>query len=178
MENIEVEVRSFITKDEHDRLLKYFKKNAIFVKEDYQETFYFDCEEDLRIQKNNFYAKIWLKKGNIHDDHREEIEIKTETVEFDKMEQLFLSLGYDVEIKWFRKRIQFNWDEIKVCIDYTRGYGYIIELEQMSTEEKKEEVFVILKNKLESLDIIISPKEKFKERFEYYKKNWRELTKE
>ena len=74
-ENIEVEIRSFVTKEKYEELLEFFKKNTKFVKEDFQETHYFDCEQDLRIQKNNKGSKIWLKKGELHDDAREEIEI-------------------------------------------------------------------------------------------------------
>ena len=60
--NIEVEVRSFISKEQYEQLLKFFKKNAKLIKEDYQETFYFDSDQDLRIQRNKFFSKIWLKK--------------------------------------------------------------------------------------------------------------------
>lgn len=62
---IEVEVRSFISKSKYNELLKFFKKGGKFVNEDYQETYYFDTKEDLRIQRNNFFSKIWLKKGRI-----------------------------------------------------------------------------------------------------------------
>ncbi|MFZ5364981.1 MAG: hypothetical protein ACOZBH_02145 [Patescibacteria group bacterium] len=58
MPSIEVEIRSFISKEQYDRLLEFFKQNAELVKKDYQETFYFDCDQDLRIQKNNFFSKI------------------------------------------------------------------------------------------------------------------------
>ena len=44
--NIEVEARSFITKEKYEEFLDFFNKNAKFVKEDYQETFYFDSEQD------------------------------------------------------------------------------------------------------------------------------------
>ena len=57
MSNIEVEIRSFLTKDRFDKLLEFFKLNAKLDKEDYQETYYFDCEQDLRIQKNNLGCK-------------------------------------------------------------------------------------------------------------------------
>ncbi len=74
--NIEVEIRSFLSKEQYEQLLNFFKQNAQLVKEDDQETWYFEGEQDLRIQKNRLYSKIWLKKGKIHDDYREEIEIK------------------------------------------------------------------------------------------------------
>jgi len=100
--NTEVEIRSFISRNQYNELLKFFKKEGKFVNEDYQETYYFDSKEDLRIQRNKFFSKIWLKKGKIHDDHREEIEIKFDREQFKDLERLFLSLGFGVEIKWFR----------------------------------------------------------------------------
>lgn len=174
--DIETEVRSFISKDKYEELLDFFKKNANLIKEDFQETFYFDCDEDLRIQKNNFGSKIWMKKGKIHDDHREEIEIKFPKENFQKLEELFLALGYNVDIKWFRKRFQFDWNKIKVCLDYTKGYGYIIELEQMTSEENKCDVHRKLVSKLKELNVEISSKEEFNQKYQHYKENWKKLV--
>ncbi len=174
--NIETEIRSFISKEKFNELLDFFKNNASFVKEYFQETFYFDCDEDLRIQKNNFFSKIWMKKGQIHDDHREEIEIKFDKSDFENLERLFLSLGYNIEIKWFRKRFEFKWDDITVCLDFTRGYGYIIELEKMCTEDTKIQELENLKQKLKSLNVEITPKEEFNKKFLYYKENWKSLV--
>ncbi len=173
--NIEVEIRAFISKEKYEELLEFFNQNATFVKEDSQETHYFDCERDLRIQKNNKGSKIWLKKGKMHDDVREEIEIFTQEDNFENLEKLFNSLGHNVEIKWLRKRNQFEWDGIKVCIDYTKGYGYIIELEKLCSEKDKEKALEELKNKLNELKIPLTPREEFEERYEYYKQNWRRL---
>ncbi len=177
MNNIEVEIRSFISKEKYEELLDFFKENSKQIKEDNQETHYFNCEQDLRIQKNNQGSKIWLKKGKIHDDAREEIEIFTRDDKFEELGRLFNNLGHEVEIKWLRKRNQFNWDGIKVCLDYTKGYGYIIELEKMSSEEDKENVLKELKNKLKELNIPLTPKEEFDEKFNHYKENWKELIK-
>ena len=59
----------------------------------------------------------YLKKGKIHDDHREEIEIKFEKEQFNQLEKLFLALDMNVDIKWFRTRHTFKWQEINVMID-------------------------------------------------------------
>ena len=174
--NIEVEIRSFISKEQYEGLIKYFTENAELVNKDYQETFYFDSDEDLRIQKNDFFSKIWLKKGKLHDDHREEIEIKSKKEDFEVFEKLFLSLGYNVDIKWFRNRHTFKWEDISVMIDYTKGYGYIIEFEKMSTEENKNLTLELLKNKFQTLNIPISPKEDFNKKYIHYKENWKTLT--
>lgn len=173
--NIEAEVRSFISKEKHSKLVDFFKDNAKLVKEDYQESYYFDCDEDLRIQRNNSYCKIWMKKGKIHNDHREEIEVKCKREDFEKLEKLFISLGYNIEIKWFRNRSKFKWNDITVCLDYTKGYGYIIELEKMCSSDSKEDTFNMLKEKLKSLDVDITSKEEFNKQFLNYKKNWKEL---
>lgn len=174
-ENIEVEIRSFISKEKYEELTKFFSENSELVKKDFQETHYFNCEQDLRIQKNNSGAKIWLKKGKIHDDAREEIEIFTEEKSFDELGKLFNELGYNVEIKWLRERKQFNWEKIKVCLDYTKGYGYIIELEKKTDKEHKEKILNELKEKLNKLHVPLTPKEEFNERYGYYKQNWRRL---
>ncbi len=173
--NIEIEIRSFIEREDYERLLEFFKVNSELVKEDFQETLYFDCEEDLRIQKNNLGAKIWFKHGKMHDEAREEIEVKIDKEDFEKIKNIFLSIGLNIEIKWLRDRKQFNWKGIKVCLDYTKGYGYIIELEKITNVLEKEQVLDELKNRLEELKIPLTSKEKFEERFDYYKRNWRDL---
>ena len=177
MGDIEVELRSFISEEQYRKLLEFFNKNAKFLKEDYQETYYFDGKEDLRIQKNNFFSKIWMKKGRIHDDMREEIEVRFDKDDFDRLEKLFLSLGFNIKIKWFRTRHEFDWDNISVCLDYTKGYGYIIELEILTNDNDKEKALSKIKEKLGSLNIAVTPREEFEKQFKYYEQNWRELIK-
>lgn len=175
MNNIEVEVRSFITEKQYNELLDKFKKEAVFKGEDNQVTHYFDANQDLRIQKNDNFSKIWLKKGAIHDDQREEFELRLAKEDFEKAEQIFKALGYDIQIKWLRTRNSFKWNDIEVAIDSTKGYGCIIELEKMSSEENKDRDLQYLKSKMQELDITITPKEEFSKKYEHYKENWRQL---
>jgi len=173
--NIEVEVRSFISPRQYEELIQFFRANARFVNEDYQITYYFSGENDLRIQKNNFFAKIWLKKGKIHDEFREEIEIKFDRNDFERMEAALFAMGFEVSVKWFRKRLVFEWSGISVMLDFTEGYGYIIELEKMCTENEKEKAYEELKLMMKELGIELTPKEVFDEHFEYYKNNWKKI---
>ncbi|MFZ5364980.1 MAG: CYTH domain-containing protein [Patescibacteria group bacterium] len=117
-----------------------------------------------------------MEKGKIHDDFREEIEIKFDKDDFEKLEQLFLSLGFDVQIKWFRKRFEFEWEGVTVCLDDTKGYGLIIELEKMASKDDQEKIHEDLKRKLASLNVALTPKEEFDKKFEEYKKNWPSLS--
>ncbi len=176
MKNIEVEVRSFVDEQKYHELISFFHEHAKFIKDDTQVTYYFGGDQDLRIQKNDFFSKIWMKKWQLHDDHREEIEIKCELNDFEKLEQLFLSLWYDIEIKWFRKRLQFDWNGIDVSIDSTNWYGYIIELEILSTQEDTLKNLTLLNEKFSELGIAMTPKEEFKTKYEFYKQNRKTLV--
>jgi predicted adenylyl cyclase CyaB len=121
------------------------------------------------------YSKVWLKKGKLHDTAREEIEIKLPREDFEKLEQLFSSLGYNVNIKWLRERHTFEWNNVTVMMDYTKGYGHIIEMEKLCKENEKEEALKLLEQKFTELKIPITPKEKFDEAYQNYKKNWKTL---
>jgi len=169
---LEVELRSFLTEEEFNKLMDFFSKNAKMVKEDNQETIYFNTKADLRLQRNDFGSKIWLKKGKIHDDAREEFEVKVD--DFEKAHDIFKAMGLDTQIKWLRKRIQFDWKGIKVCLDHTKGYGYIIELEKMCSKEEQDDAHRILGIRLKELGIKPTPRKEFEKKFEEYKKNWKD----
>lgn len=171
----EIEIRSFISKDKYFELIEYFNKNAKFLSETNQETHYFNSNKDLRIQKNDLYSKIWLKCGKMHDERRKEIEIRFNKEDFAKAEDLFNELGYDVKIKWFRKRREYEWNEFSVCIDYTKGYGYIIEIEKLCEEKDKDYYEKLIKSKFNEINIDITSKEEFSEKFKDYENNWKSL---
>lgn len=172
---IEVELRSFVSEDEFARLLSFFAASAKARGDDEQVTFYFNGPEDLRIQQNKTHSKVWLKKGKLHDDAREEIEIKCAKDDFARLESLFLALGYTVNIKWFRKRKSFDWNGITVTLDDTKGYGKILELELLTTEAQKDAALRRLKECFNELRIAVTPKEEFERKFAFYKENWKSL---
>ncbi len=174
--NIECEVRAMLDKDKFTELLAQFKETLTYLGSEEQETHYLSGNSDLRIQKNGSYAKVWLKKGRLHDEHREEIEVKVSKGDFSKLEQLFRALGHTVTIKWFRTRHSFKWDDVDVSLDYTRGYAYIIELEKISTISEQESTVTLLKDKLATLGIAQTHKEQFDDKFNYYKLHWEGLT--
>jgi len=61
-------------------------------------------------------------------------------------------------------------------LDYTKGYGYIIELEKITDENEKGKTLEELKQRLNQLNISLTPKQEFDDKFKHYEKNWRELT--
>jgi len=172
---IEVEVRSFISEQKYNELLDFFKGLNLPFTEDFQETYYFDERGDLRIYKTNKHSLVLFKKGKLHDFSREEIEAKFKREDFEKLEKIFTAAGYGVKVKWIRKRIEFKWENINICLDNTKGYGHIIELEIMSNEENKEKNLEILKQKLQELNIPLTPREEFDKKYDFYLKNWQNL---
>ena len=178
MKNIEVEVRSFITKKQYKSLLQKLREGAKFIGSINEETVYFSGpSKDLRLRRDDKNAFIILKEGRVHDDSREEIEIKFDRAEFKNIEELFKRLGYRDAIRWFRKRRIYKWDGVKLFLDDTKGYGMIIELEKFGKREQEKKVHKELENKLKFLGIKITPKQEFNRKFEYYKKNWRKILK-
>ena len=175
--NIEVEIRSFIDDKQYNNLLLKLKIDAEFIKEIDEETIYFSGDKDLRLRNNKKEAFMILKGGNIHDDHREELEVKFNIADFDNMQKLLECLGHKIEIKWFRRRLEFRKDDIKILLDRTKGYGNIIELEKMVQSGEEENVHIKLEKRLKKLGIKISTKKEFNYAFEYYKKNWKNLIK-
>lgn len=175
--NIEVEVRSFISDKLFNEILSKLKITARFIKETSEETVYFSGKKDLRLRRNGKEAFLILKEGKIHDDYRKEFEVKFNVSDFNNMKDLLKSLGYKIEIKWFRKRLEFKQDDIKILLDNTKGYGKIIELEKMVQVGEEKDTYKKLKDKLKSFNIEITPKKEFNKAFEYYKKNWKDLIK-
>jgi predicted adenylyl cyclase CyaB len=178
MKNIEVELRSFISDKKYSQLLKLFNKEGKLVSKDNQITYSLNDKNNIRIQKNDFYSKLWIKLGgeNQHDAVHEEVEIKFNKNDFDKMEKAVTIMGFAPKIKWFRKRHTFKWRGINAMVDYTKGYGYILELEKLCNKGDEEVALTTLKDRMHDLNLKVTPKEEFDKKYSYYKENWHKLT--
>ncbi|HLC85330.1 MAG TPA: CYTH domain-containing protein [Candidatus Nanoarchaeia archaeon] len=174
---IEVEIRSLLSDGDFNRLLSFFEANAQFLGDDGQETHYRSGPSDLRIQKSEKGSKIWLKKGEMHDDRREEVEVWSSQDSFDSISDLFSALGHSVTIKWLRTRKTFLWKDCTVTLDDTKGYGRIIELERLVPEEEAQDALDALQLLAKELGITPTPKEDFSKKFNEYKEDWKTLIK-
>lgn len=174
---IEVELRTFISEEKYNELLSYFKGENIDVKTQKQITYYFAGEQDFRMMITDEYCQLWLKKGKIHDDAREEFIVRIDKSYKDNLLNMLEILGFKVEIKWFRIRNSLKWNDVKVTLDYTYGYGYIMELELIvETEKEVEDGKMKLKELFNKLNVEVSEKKLFQEKYEDYKANWSKYT--
>ena len=90
---------------------------------------------------------------------------------------MFEKLNIPKHIRWERKKHTFLWEDITVELGDNKGYGYIIEMEKITDDARKEEALELLKEKFSKLKIPITPREEFEKAYDNYKKNWRELIK-
>ena len=172
---IEVELRSFLTEEQFKRLQVRFREEGEYLGKDEQETHYLDAPGDVRIQRGTQSAKIWMKSGKLHDTAREEHEIPVAREDFDKLVGLFCALKIETKVKWFRTRHTFDWQGMRVMLDSTRGYGYIIELEKMVEEHEHEQEAALeeLRDKLESLGIPLTTRKEFDRKYAEYCVDWK-----
>ena len=177
MKEVEVELRNFVSDSKYDQLMAFMKKNAKLVSRDNQVTHYFNDEGSVRIQKNDYFAKLWIKPGKLHGAVHEEIEVKIDAGDFGKLESAMAALGFAPRIKWFRLRHTFEWKGISVMLDRTRGYGNIVELERICDVKKKEWALALLNKRLMELGVKKTPVEEFDRKYAHYRKNWKKLTK-
>lgn len=172
---VNVEIRSFLKPDKYKELIE--KYNNILHTEK-QVTCYFDLKEDFRFMKTKRYSEICLKSGSMHDEARNEKIVRIESKYSSDMSDILELLNYKPKVKWYRTRSTAILDfGIELCLDYTVGYGYIIEVGKNIEDRSKVDLTKIeLGNFLESLDIDITSKEEFNKKYEDYILNWDRLT--
>ncbi len=174
--NIEVEARTFISDGQYDGIKKILEKDFELEKELKEITVYFSGGKDFRLRQNETEAYLILKKGKIYDDFHKEFEIRIGRKDFDNMKELLESLGYQVEIEWYRNRLAYKGDDMEILLDDTRGYGKILELEKMAEEGREKETHDELVREMERFGIKeLTLREEFDRRYENYKRNWRDL---
>lgn len=172
---IQVELRAFLKPDEYKNLIE--KYNNILHTEK-QINYFYNSKKDFRFIKTKRYCELCIKQGDMHDSIKNEKVVKIDTEYMENLSDILYSLGYIPEVKWFRTRssakLDFGFD---MCLDYTVGYGYIIEISKDIEDENNVDLAKIeLGNFLESLDIDLTPKEVFDEKYQEYTSNWIELT--
>jgi adenylate cyclase class IV len=175
---VKCELRSLISREQHEALQDFFSNVGTFVGEDHQETRYFDGDRDLRIQKSGSYARVWLRKGKAIDDSREEIELRIEPERFGELERLFEALEFKTAIIWLRHRVRFEWDGVGIALDGIKGYGFVAEFCMTCDPDRRLETLDVLRAKMAMLGLKPTPKPMLHARFSEYRDHWKELIKE
>lgn len=106
---------------------------------------------------------------------RIEVEIKTPNLTLGQLDEIVLSAGFRYQAKWSRKRRNFQYRGLSVCIDKNAGYGFLAEFEMMVDDPRKiTESKEILRSALRELGLSELPQDRLERMFAHYNKNWRE----
>ncbi len=163
--SIEVELKTFITEQQYTDTLVYLKRYAKFLSVDRQEIVQLEAPSRISIQRNTSQALLVTDGA----------EIKFGLADFNKMIELFVSLGYPVRVKWHRVRNVFIWNGIGVTLDFLKGCGYIVQLEKMADERDRQLAMAELKQRMQMLHIPLSSREEYENKERQYIEHWKDL---
>lgn len=171
----EIEYKFILKPKDKNRLEKFLKQNkAKLVSQGTQDNWYYIApgKNDLRIRRTEKVAYLILKKGWMHDDERDEIEIKVDRKYFLRLDEILRALGYKYDTKWYRQRKKYRYKNFNITIDFNAGYGWVTEIERevCSGGEKKAKAEII--NLARKIGIKPAPKLLFDKMYHYYKKRW------
>lgn len=170
MQNIEVEIRGPLTKDEMDRLNSFLSNNGTFKEK--KERVLIDYSsgmenrtKDIRIRETNGVPEIILKLGSWGGtESREEISIKTESGKFESLVKVFGELGYEKGVLCVRNSMVYDHKGIEFALVEVPNHSFFFEAEIVSTPEGAEEAEKSIKQVCDELNLKVFSKDDF---FEY-----------
>jgi len=127
----EIEKRVFLTDDQYKSLIGRFGLQS--EQPERQITTYYDAKDknlkdvDLRLMQTINYAKLWMKRGEIHDVVREESEVRLDTNYASAISKIlrvsFMTLkqrGLENGSKHSIKRQQFALTEVLTMVQFLK----------------------------------------------------------
>ncbi len=83
--------------------------------------------------------------------------------------------GFTHQAKWSRKRVEYAYKDITVCLDKNAGYGYVVEFETVTEDENNlPAVRARLEERMAELEVSELPQDRLARMFAYYNENWLE----
>lgn len=90
-----------------------------------------------------------------------------------ELDQLLLEAGYEYQAKWSREREEYDFGDVRVCIDKNAGYGYLAEFEKVVPDASQaESVMRDLRSLMAEVGAEELPQDRLERMFAYYNKNW------
>jgi len=145
-ENIEVEFRGPLSKDQYLKLVEKFSKEGNSLEEkkrifvDYS-TFLEgegikERQRDIRIRNTNGKSEIMIKLGGWGgSEHREELSAFTDS-SFDTLARIFHALGYSKGVLCVRHTRAYMYNNIEFALVEVPGHSYYYEAERMVASDK------------------------------------------
>lgn len=163
---MKINKRTYVSKEQTDKIIKYFNEIADKKKEEKQIIYNYHSEDDFRLIRTNEYVTLDLKSNDGED-------IVYIHKKYEKnMINILTHIGSYVAVKRFRTRYIYNYDNLYITIDENIKYGNVF---RICYEEKDTEKIKKLYNYFE---IEESSMDKFEELYSKYRNSWADLTKD
>lgn len=171
----EIEVKFVLGDKEKATLQEFLDSTGITPhKVETQDNFYYKAQDnlDLRIRRTDSEAFLILKKGWMHDENREEIEVRVAREDFEKLDTILTNLGYEYDTKWHRERTEYRYEAFTIVVDFNAGYGWVAEIEKVVGEGEEDAAKKDILDLAEKIGLEPTPPEVFDNMYKYYKENW------
>lgn len=166
---IVVEKRTFINKDKYEQLMNLFKQKNIPMQKVNQVIYKYKSELDFRLIYDSEKAVLRLR-GITGEDEEKIVHIKPEEVSI--LATMLRHLGMYEEMKWYRVRTTIPLRDYLITMDETYQYGYVVSIAKEVPLEQREQAMQELDQLFQQLQIPITTKEQFNDRYKYYKLKW------
>lgn len=94
-------------------------------------------------------------------------------VQLSQLDQLLIDSGFTYQAKWSREREEYVCDSLSVCLDRNAGYGYVVEFEKVTNDEKSlEDIRKYLLSVMQKLEVEELAQDRLERMFAYYNSNW------
>jgi adenylate cyclase class IV len=153
----EIELRGPLGKAGFQKLLRFLKKEAKFIKRSKRKTFVFHTNDktlDLKVRTTDGNSEIVVKKGFWGAKKREEIILPIKISQVDKAKKLLAALGYKTGIVPLRETFVFEYKDIEFSLVKCPKSYYFYEAEFIGSKSIKEPEAYVQKI-LESLGLKI-----------------------
>lgn len=137
---IEIEFRGPLTKNKFQKLLRFFKKEARFVKKTKRKTFvYFTNDKtlDLKVRTTDGISEIVIKKGFWGARKREEIILPIKAKLIEEVQKFLAFLGYKKGIIAVRETYIFEYKSIEFSLVKCPKNYYFYEAEFINNKTTK-----------------------------------------
>lgn len=154
MNNIEVEERALLTKNEYGRISQLLKREGEDLGQDDKNVFFYIFPDKLiklvdEITQDK--AKIVYKSNHIANSRSlEEIEVSIDRNDFAKFVDIFNKLMLtDKILQSFQQRHNYAYHGCEIALKYSDSWGFHLEAEMVVNERKE---IAAAKNKLKSIE--------------------------
>lgn len=167
---MKINKRTYVSKEQTDKIIKYFDEVADKKKEEKQIIYNYHTENDFRLIRTNEYVTLDLKSNEgedivyIHKKYEKNII------------NILTHIGSYIAVKRFRTRHIYSYDNLYITIDENLKYGNVFRIcydENLKTimEEKVKKLYNYFEIEESSMD-------KFEELYSKYRNSWADLTKD